>query len=100
MKTMDSYSRTFDGVSFGSDPMDLDNIEEYDGTHDFGTKYVQDLVYQKRIISTGKYSTFWDFGSFRSDTEMPFRAEPDSAEPFDADILMDCGLSSIRQAHS
>lgn len=85
---MDSFNRTFDCFSFGSDAMDLDNIEEYNGTHDFGTKYVQDLVYQKRIISTGKCSTFWNFDSFRSDTEMPFQAEPDSAEPFDADISM------------
>ncbi|KAF5240905.1 hypothetical protein FAUST_4118 [Fusarium austroamericanum] len=51
--------------------MDLDNIEEYNGTHDFGT------------------NTFWNFDSFYSDTEMPFRAEPDSAEPFNADISMD-----------
>ncbi|PTD10814.1 hypothetical protein HYE67_010283 [Fusarium culmorum] len=51
--------------------MDVDNIEEYNGTHDFGK------------------NTFWDFDSFRFDTRMPFRAEPDSAEPFDADISMD-----------
>ncbi|QPC76928.1 hypothetical protein HYE68_007680 [Fusarium pseudograminearum] len=48
--------------------MDLDNIEEYDGTHDFGT------------------DSFCVFDSFRSDTEMSFGAEPGVCPPSDKPI--------------
>ncbi|UZP35254.1 hypothetical protein NXS19_003070 [Fusarium pseudograminearum] len=83
---MDSYNPAFDWFSFGSDAMDLDNIEEYDGTHDFGTKYVQDLVYQKRIVSNDKCSSFCVFDSFHSDTEMSFEVDPGVYPPSDKPI--------------
>ncbi|EKJ77863.1 hypothetical protein FPSE_01956 [Fusarium pseudograminearum CS3096] len=48
--------------------MDLDNIEEYDGTHDFGT------------------NSFSVFDSFHSDTEMSFEVDPGVYPPSDKPI--------------